>query len=97
MITYAQTWGDGGHIGQVFRERGVWVWALIHVPTGEILCLGRAWLRCDAVAQLRACAKRRGLQVYQHPRLRLWPWRMRITSQERRSPPHPLPEHPPKT
>ncbi len=77
MKTWAQTWGDGGHIGQVFRERGVWVWLLCHVPTGEILCLGRCWARCDAVARLRRSAKGFGLQVYQHPRIRVYPWSAR--------------------
>lgn len=64
-------WGDGGHVAEVWAEAGLWRYALIHVPTGEILSQGADALRWRAVERLRRAAATCGLQEWPRARRRV--------------------------
>lgn len=59
---WAQSWGDGGHVLELWWERPCWHHALIHMPTGELLSHGRASTRWQAAQHGRRAARRYGLQ-----------------------------------
>jgi hypothetical protein len=64
----AQSWGDGGHVLEVWCEGLRWRYALYHVPTGEVLSAGYALKRWRAVEHGRAAARAHGLLQCVPPR-----------------------------
>ena len=66
-MAVVHVWGDGGHVAHVWREREAWWYALVHVPTGEILAMGEDPKRWRAVERVRGSSRRFGLQEWPAP------------------------------
>lgn len=63
-------WGDGGHHLDVWWESPLYVWALYHVPTGEVLDMGEVRWQYQGIRDGLAAAARFGLQLEQAAGLR---------------------------